>query len=240
MNTGGRLRKEPITNSLRIVCDSSQILTESPITAPSRRATSLRPRQFKHLIRVASVTGRMPERDVMLLWITHTTGVRVTELALLEVADVLFPSGAIKPEVYLRGGITKGCRPRNVYLTHARCLAALEDWIKVRLQRRWGLSGAGEYRGLRPGSKLVTTHKGQAFELAFKHRELDSGPRRFIGRVIRSSRPSADSTGRPVSSRDRRTVADAHWRPKCWRQLAMLRRCRPSLAMPALTTASLI
>lgn len=75
-----------------------------------RRATSLRPGQFKHLIRVASVTGRLPERDVMLLWLTHTTGIRVTELALLEVADVLYPSGTIKPEVYLRAEITKGCR----------------------------------------------------------------------------------------------------------------------------------
>ena len=91
------------------------------MTTPIRRATSLRPGQFKHLIRVASVTGRLPERDVMLLWLTHTTGIRVTELALLEVADVLYPSGAIKPEVYLRADITKGCRPRNVYLTHARC-----------------------------------------------------------------------------------------------------------------------
>ncbi|RMP11971.1 Site-specific recombinase, phage integrase family [Pseudomonas syringae pv. persicae] len=36
---------------------------------------------------------------MMLLWLTHTTGVRVTELALLEVTDVLYPSGAIKPEV---------------------------------------------------------------------------------------------------------------------------------------------
>jgi site-specific recombinase XerD len=114
----------------------------------------------------------------MLLWLTHTTGVRVTELALLEVADVLYPSGAIKPEVYLRAEITKGCRPRNVYLTHPQCVAALESWIAVRLQRRWGLSGDVEYRDLRPSSKLVTTHthKGQAFELAFKHRELDSGP----------------------------------------------------------------
>ncbi|MBO9551735.1 tyrosine-type recombinase/integrase [Pseudomonas sp.] len=91
------------------------------------------------------------------------------------VADVLYPSGAIKPEVYLHAEITKGCRPRNVYLTHPRCIAALDSWIAVRLQRRWGLSGDAEYRGLRPGSKLVTTHKGQAFELAFKHRELDSG-----------------------------------------------------------------
>ena len=63
-----------------------------------------------------------------------------------------------------------------MYLTHPRCLAALDNWIAVRLHRRWGLSGAVEYRGLRPSSKLVTTHKGQSFELAFKHRELDSGP----------------------------------------------------------------
>lgn len=53
----------------------------------TRRAASLRPGQFRRLIRVASVTGRMPERDVMLLWITHTTGIRVTELALIEGAD---------------------------------------------------------------------------------------------------------------------------------------------------------
>ncbi len=58
----------------------------------------------------------------MLLWLTHATGIRVTELALLEIGDVLYPRGAIKPEVYLRAGITKGGRPRNVYLTHARCL----------------------------------------------------------------------------------------------------------------------
>ncbi|MEX5567969.1 tyrosine-type recombinase/integrase [Pseudomonas syringae] len=118
------------------------------------------------------MTGRLPERDLVLLWLTHTTGVRVTELALAEVADVLYPSGAIKPEVYLRAEITKGCRPRNVYLTHPRCLAALDGWTAVRLRRRWSFSGTDEYRGLRSGSKLVTTQKGQAFELAFKHREL--------------------------------------------------------------------
>ncbi|AZF53137.1 phage integrase [Pseudomonas sp. R4-34-07] len=58
----------------------------------------------------------------MLLWLTHTTGIPVIELALLEIGDVRYPSGTIKPKVYLRAGITKGCRPRNVYLTHARCV----------------------------------------------------------------------------------------------------------------------
>lgn len=142
----------------------------------TRRAASLRPAQFRHLIRVATISGRMPERDVMLIYLTHTTGIRVTELALLEVGDVLYPSGAIRPEVYLRAEITKGCRPRNIYLTQPRCLASIEQWIAVRLRRGWGVSSEIEYGGLRPDSRLVMTHKGQAFELAFKHRELECGP----------------------------------------------------------------
>lgn len=72
------------------------------MATPSRQATSLRPGQFRHLLRVAGVTGRMPERDQMLLWITHTTGIRVTELALLRIDDVLYPSGAIRQEVMMR------------------------------------------------------------------------------------------------------------------------------------------
>ncbi|EKF7416848.1 integrase [Pseudomonas aeruginosa] len=112
----------------------------------------------------------------MLIYLTHTTGIRVTELALLEVGDVLYPSGAIRPEVYLRAEITKGCRPRNIYLTQPRCLASIEQWIAVRLRRGWGVSSEIEYGGLRPDSRLVMTHKGQAFELAFKHRELECGP----------------------------------------------------------------
>lgn len=69
----------------------------------ARRATSLRPGQFKHLLRVASVTGRMPVRDVMLLWVTHTTGIRVTELALLEVGDVLYPQRLDPPRGLFAG-----------------------------------------------------------------------------------------------------------------------------------------
>ena len=47
-----------------------------------------------------------------------------------------YPSGAITSEVYLRADITEGCRTRNVYLTHDRCLAALNAWLAVRLRRR--------------------------------------------------------------------------------------------------------
>lgn len=62
-----------------------------------------------------------------------------------------------------------------MYLTHARCLAALDGWIAVRLRRRWGLSGIDEYRGLRPGSKLVTTHKGHALDRLYRQAGIKQG-----------------------------------------------------------------
>lgn len=195
----------------------------------TRRAASIRPGQFRHLIRVASVTGRMPERDVMLLYLT-TTGIRVTELALLEVGDVLYPSGVIRPEVYLRAEITKGCRARNIYLTQPKCLASIEQWIALRLRRGWGISSEVEYRGLRPDSRLVMTHKGQAFELAFKRRELESGPEVYRAcdalqqTISRLYRQAGIKMGSSHSGRR------SFWLPACLRQPAMWRRFRPSWA----------
>lgn len=149
------------------------------MATPSRQASLLRPGQFRHVVRVAGVTGRMPERDQMLLWITHTTGIRVTELAQLRIDDVLLPSGSIRAEPYLRAKITKGSKPRNIHLTHPKCVHAIEAWLRVRHFRQWGCSQEPDYRGFFPHSKLVLTHKGQSFELAIKKRLLDSGPKEY-------------------------------------------------------------
>jgi hypothetical protein len=45
------------------------------------------------------VTGRPPKADVMLLWLTPTSDMRTAQLPLLEVVDVRYPCGAIKPQV---------------------------------------------------------------------------------------------------------------------------------------------
>ena len=83
----------------------------------ARHATALRLGQLRHVIRVASITGRQPIRDVMLLWLTHSTAIRVTELAMSEIRDVMHPSGQVRVEVYMRAAITKRGRPRTIYLT---------------------------------------------------------------------------------------------------------------------------
>lgn len=96
---------------------------------------------------------------------------RVTEIAQLEVQDVLFPSGAIRQEVSLRAAITKGCRQRCIYLTHPQTAAALERYLTLRIKLGLGTELTTEkYRGLSPATALILTHKGSRFYLNTKRR----------------------------------------------------------------------
>ena len=70
------------------------------------QATSLQPGQIRHLLRVTSATSRHHERDTLVLLLGLTAGMRVTEIAQIEVQDVLFPSGALREEISLRAAIT--------------------------------------------------------------------------------------------------------------------------------------
>jgi integrase len=134
------------------------------------QATTLQPGQYRHLLRVTKATSRHPERDVAVLLLGIHCGVRVTEIAQIEVSDLLYPSGALKPEVSLRAAITKGCRQRCIYPTNLHLVDALDSYFAYRLKRRLRLGMQGRYRGLDPDSKLILTLKGQKFHLNTKRR----------------------------------------------------------------------
>jgi integrase/recombinase XerD len=135
------------------------------------QATSLQPGQIRHLLRVTTATSRHPERDVLVLLLGLTAGMRVTEIAQIEVQDVLFPSGALRDEVSLRAAITKGCRQRCIYLSHPKAIDALDQYLDYRITRNLRTTGdLGRYRGLEPSSKLILTHKGYKFHLNKKRR----------------------------------------------------------------------
>jgi site-specific recombinase XerD len=96
---------------------------------------------------------------------------RVTEIAQIEVQDVLFPSGALREEISLRAAITKGCPQRCIYLSHAKAIEALDRYLDCRIARRLRTTDdPGRYRGLEPSSKLILTHKGYKFHLNTKRR----------------------------------------------------------------------
>jgi integrase/recombinase XerD len=68
----------------------------------TKRAVVLRPSQIRHLLRITEATSRNPERDTLVLLLGITCGMRITEIARIEIADVLTQSGTIRAEVSLR------------------------------------------------------------------------------------------------------------------------------------------
>jgi hypothetical protein len=95
---------------------------------------------------------------------------RVTEIAQLEVHHVLIKAGGRRDEIALPGNITKCCRARCVFLAHPGAVEAFDRYVEWRYRRGAGVSlDRSEHRGLMPGSRLIVTLKGAAFELSVKH-----------------------------------------------------------------------
>lgn len=140
------------------------------------QATVLKPGQYRHLLRATKATSRDPERDVLVLLLGIHTGMRVSEIAQIEVGDMLFPSGAIRSEVSLRARITKGLRQRCIYPTNRDLTAAIDDYLTLRVERRWRMSDDPKrYRGLRPDSALILTFKGYRYSMNTKRRINQAG-----------------------------------------------------------------
>lgn len=178
------------------------------------QAATLKPGQIRHLLRVTEATSRHPERDSLILLLGLSTGMRVSEIAQIEVQDVLFPSGAIRAEVSLRAAITKGCRQRCIYLTHPQTVAALERYLAMRIERDFGTELTAErYRGLSPQTALILTHKGSRFYLNTKRRiNTDGEPVDYLAcdslqaHITRLYKDAGISNGSSHSGR--RTFAD--------------------------------
>lgn len=135
------------------------------------QATVLKPGQYRHLIRATRATSRAPERDILVLMMGVHLGMRVSEIAQVEVGDFMFACGELRQEVSLRAVLTKGCRQRCVYPTNRELVSALENYLALRIERRWRMSDdPNRYRGLRPDSALILTFKGYKYSMNCKRR----------------------------------------------------------------------
>lgn len=143
------------------------------------RAASLTPAQQRHLLRVTAATSRHPLRDCVILLLGHACGMRISEIAQVTVADLMFPSGRWRQEASLRGAITKGTRQRCIYLTSQPLLAALDAYIAHRQAQRIGMTfEPSAYRGLLPHRPLIVNRRGCGYSMNTKRRLLATGERR--------------------------------------------------------------
>lgn len=67
---------------------SEYVINRSNSEGRMAQAAKLRPAQIRHLLAVTSATSRHPERDCLVLLLGITCGMRVSEIAQLEVQDV--------------------------------------------------------------------------------------------------------------------------------------------------------
>lgn len=90
--------------------------------------------QFRHADEVAAVTGQTPARDAVLLCVLYGTGMTATELAQLEVADVLSETGEFRRESEVRAAIAVNGRCRPIFGTNPRVTEALDAYFVDRVR----------------------------------------------------------------------------------------------------------
>ncbi|RQP96548.1 tyrosine-type recombinase/integrase [Burkholderia stagnalis] len=136
-----------------------------------KRAAVLSPGQIRHLLRVTDATSRHPARDAVILLLGLSVGMRITEVAQITVADVMFRSGALRTEVSLRAAITKGCRQRAVYFSARKLVDAIERYLAFRVAHELGTTlDRSRFRGLMPDLPLILSRKGYPYALNRKIR----------------------------------------------------------------------
>lgn len=129
--------------------------------------------QFRHAIKVASITGQAKLRDVALLWVLYGTGLPPIELAKLTVADYLAADGAVREDSEVRSDIAFNGNSRPLYWSNKSVTAALDAYLAERVKLGYGAGASEQYRGLNPDWPLFLAVDGQPF--TFTRRKTKAG-----------------------------------------------------------------
>lgn len=122
--------------------------------------------QMRHAFKVAGVTGQTPARDVALLHVLYGTGMTATEVAQLEVADVLDVRGEFRRRSEVRAAISFNGRTRPVYWVNAKLCEALDAYFADRVKLGHGVTAwRSRWRGLVELGPVFLTNDGRPFTL---------------------------------------------------------------------------
>ena len=109
-------------------------------------------------------SGKWARRNRMLLLLSHATGMRVGEMAALDIADVLDINGRILPEILLTPAKTKGPRARRV-LIPTRTQNELGNYIRHQFELD-SLRGIAYTAGTKPLFYTQKLHRFTANQLS--------------------------------------------------------------------------
>ena len=137
----------------------------------TKKAPVLTPKQLKRLLFVAGDT-RNPERNQLIVWLLFAAAFRITEVAVIEIKDVMWKSGKLRNKVVIPAKYCKNGKAGHVFFYHKKLLKALEAYIQHRIEKRLQMASpvSSDYRGLRKDSKLILSENKHAYSLKRKKR----------------------------------------------------------------------
>lgn len=77
--------------------------------------------------------GMYPERNIALIYLSFGCGLRVKEIASLNIGDIIDVHGEVLTEVNLKKHMTKGGKKRTIYLVNEQVIKTLKAYLKIRM-----------------------------------------------------------------------------------------------------------
>lgn len=122
--------------------------------------------RLKHMLKVASISGESPERNVALLYVIYGTGMMLTELARMPVSRYLKPDGTLLEKSSITAEIAYNGKERPLYWSNAKVVAAIDKYLEYRIRNKHGITTRkAAYRGLDPDGPLFLTGEGLPYKL---------------------------------------------------------------------------
>lgn len=172
---GVTLTKLGLNSLCQLTPKPGQKLTKVNTMKKKGQARALYPREIKRALKACEVTQE-PDRNRLVILLSHCCGLRVSELAQLKIKDVLFPSGQLRDECRLPGAYAKMKKPRLLWLSHTQLRQAFEVYLGLRITRGQGLTLDGSrYRGLNPFGRLILNSRGSSYGMNPKPRVMKDG-----------------------------------------------------------------
>lgn len=183
-------------------------------TKARAQARTLLPKQITHSIRIAGIR-QQPERNQLVLYLSHAACLRITEIAQIRPCDILTKRGELRESFLLPAAFGKGkTKARRVWLTHPKLRVAINAYCRYRAEKQVGLGVAGEYRGLAPKSPLIRSNRGGAYALVAKRRRMKDHTFKWYGacdgleRLVRTIYECAGMKGASSHSGRRSTATN--------------------------------
>ena len=145
------------------------------IAGNGKAAVLDKPSDLTHLLYMAA-KGNNGIRNVAIIWTLYGSGLRVGEVAQIEIRDVLTASGNLKRTFQLPGKITKTSKARTAYIFNKEHRKALNTWLKYRKENKGMLGDDPEsWGGFNPDSPVFIVYRNGWRKFAMNAKKYKSG-----------------------------------------------------------------